>query len=159
MSRDQKKLSVLLLYLEFVFCHVLKIEFIEMGKPAVPAADREMPAANSYIVGAGHVAVSAFRGFCDRPEVVTPDFCEGPRLSDIFNAGNKNPGRTAVVTLNFRLVGNRLDDLICDLPTMVAVSPEFCENEPFAHEKYWRCQGSLICCTVSGRVLPLCIHE
>jgi hypothetical protein len=129
-------LGVFLLYPEFVFCYVLKIEFIEMGKPAVPAADREMPAANSYIVGAGHVAVSAFGGFRDSPEVVTPDFCEGSRLRDIFNAGYKDPGRTAVVTLNFSLVGNRFDDLICDLFAMVAVSPEFCENETFAHEKY-----------------------
>ncbi len=135
MSRDQKKLSVLLLHFEFVFCHVLKIEFIEMGKPAVPAADREMPAANRQIVGTVDVAVSAFRGFRDSPEVVTPDFCEGSRLSDIFNAGNKDPGRTAVVTLHFRLVGDRFDDLICDLPAMVAVGAEFCENELFAHEK------------------------
>ena len=106
-----------------------------MGKPAVPAADREMPAANSQIVGTVDVAVSAFGSFCNSPEVVTPDFCEGTWLSDIFNAGNKDPGRTAVVTLHFSLVGNRFDDLICNLPAMVAVGPEFCENELFAHEK------------------------
>jgi hypothetical protein len=31
---------------------------------------------------------------------------------------------------------------------MVAVSAEFCENEPVAHGKYWMCPGSLICCTI-----------
>jgi hypothetical protein len=31
---------------------------------------------------------------------------------------------------------------------MVAVSAEFCENEPFAHGRYWMCPGSLICCRI-----------
>jgi hypothetical protein len=31
---------------------------------------------------------------------------------------------------------------------MVAVSVEFCKNEPVAHGKYWMCPGSLICCTL-----------
>jgi hypothetical protein len=124
-----------------------------MGKPAVPATDGEMPAANSKIVRTGQMAVSALRGFYKAPEIVTPDFSECSWLGDILNAGNKDTGRTAVATCNFSLVGNCFDDLICNLPAVVAVSAEFCENEPFAHGKYWMCPGSLICCTLTSRAI------
>ncbi len=141
------------LYLDFVLCHVLEIEFIEMREPAVPAPDGEMPAANCKIMGTSYMAVSACCGFYQPPDVVTPDFCECPRLGDIFNTGNKDPGRTTVITRNFSLIRDRFDDLICNLPAMVTVSAEFGENELFAHEKYWICPGSLICCTMSSQAL------
>jgi hypothetical protein len=60
MGRISERLSVLLLYLELVFCHVFEIKLVEMRESTVPAPYREMPAANSKIMGTGHMAVSAF---------------------------------------------------------------------------------------------------
>ena len=54
-AHDQRRLSRkligFLLYPEFVLCHVLKVELVEMCEPAVPAPDRKMPATNSKIMG------------------------------------------------------------------------------------------------------------
>jgi hypothetical protein len=136
------------LNLDFVLCHVLEIKFVEMGEPAVPATNSKMTAAYRYIMGASHVTVSAFRGFKKVPDIVTTDLCECSGLSDIFNAGNKDSGCTAVVTCNLRLVRYRFNNLVSHFPAMVAVRAEFRKNEPVAHGKYWRCPGSLICCTM-----------
>ena len=143
-----RKLSGLLLHPDFVLCHVLEIVFIEMREPAVPAPDGKMPATYSYIMGTSHVTVSAFRGFKKVPDIVTTNRCECSWLSDIFNTGDKDAGRTAVVTRHLCLVRYCFYDLVCHLLAMVAVSAEFCENEPVAHGRYWMCPGSLICCTI-----------
>jgi hypothetical protein len=136
-----------LLPFEFILCDVFHVELVKMRESAVPAPDCKMPAANSQVVGTGHMAVPAFRGFKKIPEIVTPDLCKGPRQRDILNAGNKDPGCPAIITRNFRFVRNCFNNLVCDLTAMVTVSTEFCENEPFIHGKYWTCPGSLICCT------------
>lgn len=144
-------MDIFLLDLEFVLCHILKVEFVEMRESTVPAPDRKMPAANGQIMGTSHVAVSAFRCFNKSPEIVTPDFCECSRHRDILNTGNIDPGSAAVVTLNFSLVRNCFNNLVCNLPAMVTVSVEFCENKMFVHGKYWMRSGSLICCRISSR--------
>ena len=143
-----RKLSGLQLHFEFVLCYVLEIEFIEMCEPAVPAPDGKMPATYSYIMGTSHVTVSAFRGFKKVPDIVTPNRRECTWLSNIFNTGDKDPGGTTVFTRHLCLVRYCFYDLVCHLLAMVAVSAEFCENEPVAHGKYWMCPGSLICCTI-----------
>jgi hypothetical protein len=130
-----------------------------MREPAVPAPHGKMPASYDHIVGTVDMAVSAPGLFKKVPHIVTTDPGECPGLRNIFNAGNKNTGGTAVITGNFRLVGYCFDYLICNLPAMVAVSAKFCENELVAHENYWMCPGSLICCTChqtckSGSGLP-----
>jgi hypothetical protein len=119
-----------------------------MREPTVPAPDGKMPATYSYIMGTSHVTVSAIRGFKKIPDIVTPDHCESSWLSDIFNTGNKDTGRTAVFTCNLCLIWYCFYDLVCYLLAMVTVSAEFCKNEPVAHGKYWMCPGSLICCTL-----------
>jgi hypothetical protein len=118
-----------------------------MREPAVTAPDRKMPAADDNIVGTMEMAVSATGLFKKVPHVVTTDPGECPRFGYILYAGNENAGSTAVVTGNLSLVRYCLDYLICNLPAMVTVSAKFCENELLAHENYWICPGSLICCT------------
>ena len=141
-------MSIFLLHPEFVLCHILKVELVEMRESTVPAPDRKMPAANGQIMGTSHVAVSACRCFNKSPEIVTPYFCECSRRRDILNTGNKDPGGAAVITFNFSLVRNCFNNLVRKLPAMVTVSVEFCENKMFVHGKYWLRQGSLICCTI-----------
>jgi hypothetical protein len=148
-------LGVILLHPEFVLCHILKIELVEMCEPAVPASDREMTAANDYVVGTIYMTVPAPRLFSKVPHIITTYPGESPCLGDIFNTGNKNPGGTAVITGNFSFVRYRFDDLICNLMAMVTVSAKFCENELFAHGNYWICPGSLICCTVLSNINDL----
>jgi hypothetical protein len=132
---------------EFILSNILKVELVEMGEPAVPAPDSKMPAADDNIVGTMYMAIPAPGLFKEVPYVVASDTRECPRFGDILNAGNKNPGSTAVIAGYFCLVGYCLDYLICNLPAMVTVSAKFCENELLAHENYWMCPGSLICCT------------
>jgi len=146
--QNQKNREFFQLNLDFVLCHVLEIKFVEMGESAVPATNSKMTAAYRYIMGTSHMTVPAFRGFKKVPDIVTTDLCECSGLSDIFNAGNKNTGRTAVGTCNLRLVRYRFYNLVCHLPAMVAVRAEFRKNEPVAHGKYWMRPGSLICCTI-----------
>jgi hypothetical protein len=122
------------------------------AQPAVPAPHRKMAAAYDHIMWTIDMAVSAPGLFKKVPHIVTTDPGECPRLGDILNAGNKNTGSTAVITGNFSLVGYCFDYLICNLPAMVTVSAKFCENELFAHENYWRCPGSLICCTLPSNL-------
>ena len=146
-----------MLYVDLIFCHVFEIKFIEMREAAVAAANREMSAANGEIMGTGHMAVSTFSRFCQVPEVITAYLRECSRLSDIFNPGDKDTGRTAVITCNFRFVRDCFYYLVCRLSAMIAVRAEFCENEPFAHGKYWICPGSLICCTATFPSNNICI--
>jgi len=140
-----------LLHFEFILCHVFEIEFIEMGEPTVLATDRKVTTTYRYIMGTRHVTVSAFRGFTKIPDIITPNLGKCSGLSNIFNAGNKDTGRTAVVTCYLRLVWYCFYDLVCHLLTVVAIRAEFCKNEPVTHGKYWICPGSLICCTTNNQ--------
>jgi hypothetical protein len=97
------------------------------------------------------VAVPALSGLCEVPDVIASDFVECPGLGDIFNTGDKNTRRAAVVTYHLCLIRHCLYDLVCNLFAMIAVSTEFGGNEPVAHGKYWMCPGSLICCRISSR--------
>jgi hypothetical protein len=139
-------MSVLLSHVEFILCHILEIEFIEMREPAVPAADSEMPTSYHNIMGAGYMTVSATCGFFKVPDIITPNLCKCARLRHILDTGDKDPGRTAVVTRHFSLVGDSFNDLIGNLPAMVAVGTIPGKNKLVAHGKYWMRRGSLICC-------------
>jgi hypothetical protein len=117
-----------------------------MRETAVPAADRKMPASNGYIMRAVHVAVPANCGFLKVPDIITPDFRKCAWLRHIFDAGDKDPGRTTIFTFDFGLIGDSFNDLICNLSAMIAVSTIPGKNELVAHAKYWMLMGSLICC-------------
>jgi hypothetical protein len=122
-----------------------------MRKSAIPAPDGKVPASYGYIMGTCHVAVPALNGFSKVPDIKASNFVESPWQGDILNTGNKNTRRPAVVTHHLCLIRYCLYDLVCHLPAMVAVSTEFRENKPVAHEKYWMCPGSLICCRIFSR--------
>jgi hypothetical protein len=108
-----------------------------MCETAVPATYREMPATYYNIMGAGHMAVPAFGCFKKVPDIVTAYSGESSGLSDIFNTGDKDTGRTAVFTRYLRLVRYSFYNLVRYFPAMIAVSAEFCKNKPIAHGKYW----------------------
>jgi hypothetical protein len=122
-----------------------------MRKPAVPAPDGKVPAPYGHIMGTCHVAVPAFNGLCKVPDIITSDFVKCPWPGDILNSGDKNTRRPAVVTHHLCLIRYCCYDLVCHLLAMVAVSAEFCKNEPVTHGKYWMCPGSLICCRIYFR--------
>lgn len=119
-----------------------------MRKPAVPAPDSKIPASNKYIMRSCHVAVPAIRGRCKVPGIITINFNKGTRFSDIFNTGDKNTDHPAIIAHNLSLIGDCVNDLVCHLFAMVTISVQFQGNERVAHEKYWRCTGSLICCKI-----------
>jgi hypothetical protein len=119
-----------------------------MRKPAVPAPDGKIPAPDKYIVGSCHMAVPALRGMCKVPCIITINFDIRTRISDIFNTGDKNTDCPAIIAYNLSLIRSCMNDLVCHLFAMVAISVQFHGNERVAHEKYWRCPGSLICCKV-----------
>ena len=132
----------------FILCYILEIELIEMGKPTVPASDSKIPASNKYFVGAFYVAVPAISGMCKVPGIITINFNIGTRVSDVFNAGDKNTDHTTIIAYNLGLIGNCMNDLVRHFFAMVTISVQFHGNERVAHEKYWRCMGSLICCMI-----------
>jgi hypothetical protein len=119
-----------------------------MRKPAVPAPDSKIPASNKYIMWSCHVAVPAIRGMCKVPGIITINFNKGTGVSDIFNTGDKNTDHPAIIAHNLSLVGDCMNDLVCHLFAMVTISVQFHGNEWVAHEKYWRCTCSLICCKI-----------
>ncbi len=138
--------SILPSDIEFIPCHILEIEFIEMREPAVPAADSKMAASNGYIMRSVDVAVSAICGFLKVPDIVTPYFCECSRLRYILDTGDKDPGCTTIIALYFGFIGDCLNDLICNLSAVIAVSPIPGKDKLVAHARYWMRMGSLICC-------------
>jgi hypothetical protein len=95
-----------------ILFHIFKIELVEMCEPALPAPDGKMPATDREIVGAGDVAIPAFRNLDKFPEIVTPDLYERPLLTYIFCPGHEDPGRPAVIACHLRLVRHGLDDLV-----------------------------------------------
>jgi len=137
-----------LLYYWFILCHILQVKPVEMRKPAVPAPDGKIPASNKNIVGSCYMAVPAIPGMREVPCIITINFNIGARVSNIFNTGDKNTDHPAVIAYNLSLIGNCMNDLVCHLFAMVTISVQFHGNERVAHEKYWRCTGSLICCKI-----------
>jgi hypothetical protein len=117
-----------------------------MRKPAVPAPDGKIPASYKNIMGSCNMAVPAIRGMREVPCIITINFNIGTRVSDIFNTGDKNTDYPAIIANNLSLIGNRMNDLVCHLFAVVTIRVQFHGNERVAHEKYWRCTGSLICC-------------
>lgn len=117
-----------------------------MGKPAIPAPDRKVPASDSKIMRAGNMTMTALCGLDKYPEIIAPDLRVRSRLCHILYPWDKDPGRPAVVARYLCLIGDRLDVLVCHLFAVIAVRAVFCEDEPVAHERYWMRPGSLICC-------------
>jgi hypothetical protein len=119
-----------------------------MCKPAVPAPDSKIPASNKYIMRSCHVAVPAIRGMRKVPGIITINFNKGTWVSDIFNTGDKNTGCPAIIAYNLSLIRGCMNDLVRHFFAMVTICVQFHGNERVAHEKYWRCRGSLICCKI-----------
>lgn len=138
--------GVFLTRFKFVFCYILEIEFIEMRKATISAADRKMPASYDNVMQTIHMTVPAGCGFFKVPDIITPDFCKCTRLRYILNARDKDPGCTTIVALHLGLIGYSLDNLISNLPAMIAVSAIPGKNKLVAHGKYWMRISSLICC-------------
>ena len=147
-------MSILPFHIEFILCHILEIEFIEMREPAVPAADSKMPASNGYVMKTVHMAVSAICGFLKVPDVITPDFCKCTWLRHILDTGDKYPCCTTIVTCYFGLIGDSFNDLICNLFAVIAVSPIPGKDKLVTHARYWMRMGSLICCMTRSRCGP-----
>jgi hypothetical protein len=119
-----------------------------MRKPAVPAPYGKIPASNKNIMGSCYMAVPAIRGMREIPCIITVNFDIGARVGDIFNTRDKNTDHPAIIAYNLSLIGDCMNDLVCHLFAMVTISVQFHGNERVAHEKYWRCTGSLICCMI-----------
>jgi hypothetical protein len=121
--------------LQLVVCHIFKIKFVEVGKPAVTAPDDKVPAADGQIVGTGDMTVPAFGRFNQFPEVITADLRELPLFTDILNPGNENPGCAAIVAYYMCLVRNSRDFLVGIFFTVIAVRAVPRENESVTHER------------------------
>ena len=104
-----------------------------MREPAVPAPDRQVTGAYNNVMRAGDMTVPAYRILFELPDRILPDLCQDPGHIHILNAGDEDPGRSAAVTGHLCLIRNRLDDLVCDLFAMIAVSTIFREDEPVTH--------------------------
>jgi hypothetical protein len=131
-----------------------------MRKPAVPAPDGKIPASNKYIVGSGYMAVPAIRDMREIPCIITINFNIGARVSHIFNTRDKNTDHPAIIAHNLSLIGDCMNDLVRYLFAMVTISVQFHGNERVAHEKYWRCTGSLICCMIfRENYIPVLKHS
>jgi hypothetical protein len=104
-----------------------------MGKPAVPAPDDEVPAADGQVMRAGDMAVPAYGCFNEFPEVITTDFNILSFLTDILDTGYEYPCCPAVVAGYLRLKGYSSDDLVGIFFTVIAIRAVSCEDEPVAH--------------------------
>jgi len=106
-----------------------------MGKPAVPAPDGEVPAADGHVVGAGDMAVPAFGRFDELPLIITADLYELSFFADILDTGYENPGSPAVVAGHLCLIGYCRNDLVGIFLAMVTVRAVPRGDEPIAHER------------------------
>lgn len=104
-----------------------------MGKPAVPAPDNEVPAADGQVMGTGDMAVPASGCFNEFPEIITTDFNIFSFLTDILDPGNVNPCCPAVVAGHVCLIRYGGDDLVGIFFTVIAVRAVSREDEPVAH--------------------------
>ena len=121
--------------LQLVFCHIFKVEFVEVGEPAVPAPDDKVPAADGQVVETGDMAVPAFGCFNQFPEIVTPDLRELSFFTDIFDPGYEYPGCAAVIAYNLCLIWYGPDDLVGTFFTMIAVRAIPRIDKMFAHRR------------------------
>jgi hypothetical protein len=99
-------------------------------------------------MGTRYIAVPAIRGMREVPCIITINFNIGSSVSDIFNTGDKNTDHPAIIAYYLSLIGDCMNDLVRHFFAMVTISVQFHGNERVAHEKYWRCTGSLICCKI-----------
>jgi len=104
-----------------------------MGKPAVPAPDDKVPAADRQVVGTGDVAVPASGCFNKFPEIITADFHVLSFLTDILNTGDENPGCATVVAGYLRLEGYSGDDLVGIFFAVIAIRAVSREDKPVCH--------------------------
>ena len=148
-----------LLHLQFILCHILEIELVEVGEPAVSAPDGKVPASDRNIMWTGCMTMPAFCRLNTFPEIIAPDLCKCARCGHFLGTGDKDPCRPAVVACNLRLVGHRLYDLVCHLLAVVTVSTVFREDKPVAHKKYWMRPGSLTCCRISATLTPISLCD
>jgi hypothetical protein len=121
--------------LQLVFGNVFEIKLVEMGKPAVPAPDGKVPAADGQVMGTGNMAVPAFGRLDKLPEIITTNPCERSLFTDILDTGYENPGGTAVLARHLCLVRYSLDNLVGNFFAIIAVGTVPCEDETFAHVK------------------------
>ena len=119
--------------LQLVLGNVFEIKFVEMGKPAVPAPDGKVPAADGQIVRARDMTVPAFSGLDQIPEIITANLGKCSFFTDVLNPGYENPGGPAIVARNLGPGRYSLDYLVGYLFTMVTVRAVPREDEPFAH--------------------------
>ena len=106
-----------------------------MGKPAVPAPDGEIPAADGHIVGTGNMAVPAFSCFNEFPEIITADFNILSFLTDVLDTGDIHPCCPAVIADYLRLVRNGGDDLVGIFFTVITVRAVPREDETVTHRR------------------------
>ena len=104
-----------------------------MGKPAVPAPDNKVPAADGQVVGTGHMAVPASGCFNEFPDVITADFDIFSFPADILDTGNENPCCPAVIAGYLRLKRHGRDNLVGIFFTVIAVGTVSRADEPVAH--------------------------
>jgi hypothetical protein len=104
-----------------------------MGKPAVPAPDNEVPAADGQVVGTGDMAVPASGCFNEFPDIITADFHILSFFTDILNTGYENPGCPTVVADYLRLKGHGRYNLVGIFFTVIAVRSVSRDDEPVAH--------------------------
>jgi hypothetical protein len=130
-----------------------------MREPAVPAADRKMPASNGDIMKTVHMAVPAICGFFKVPDIITSDFGKCTRLRYILDTRDKDPCCTTIVTRYFGLVRDSFNDLICYLSAVIAVGSIPGKDELVAHARYWMRMSSLICCMTYSRCGPSTIKQ
>jgi hypothetical protein len=116
-----------------VFFDIFKIKFIEMGKPAVPAPNNKVPAADGQVVGTGHMAVPASGCFNEFPEIITADFNILSFLTDILDTGDEDPCCPAVIAGYLCLKGHGRDNLVGIFFAVIAVRAVAREDEPVAH--------------------------
>ena len=104
-----------------------------MGKPAVPAPDGKVPAADGQVVGTGDMAVPAFSRLDKVPEIVTVDLRICSFFTDILNPWYENPGSPAVGAGHPGLIWYSHDDLVGNFFTVIAVRAIPCADEPVTH--------------------------
>jgi hypothetical protein len=115
----------------------LQVEPVEMGKPAVPAPDREIPAADRGIMRACHLAVPAQCCWYKAPDIITSWLDIIPLFTDIFNNRDIRPRSPAVITHDLCTVWDRGDDLVDIFVAVVTGSPVTERYEIF-HVSYSR---------------------
>jgi hypothetical protein len=115
----------------------LHVEPVEVGKSAVPAPDREIPAADRGIMRAGHLAVPAQCCRQEAPDIITSWLDKIPLVTDIFNNRDIRPRSPAVITHDLCTVRDCGNDLVDMFLAVVTGSPVTERYEIF-HVSYSR---------------------